>query len=90
MSEPRMKARVSQLHKTEAEWSKLKSWVPEAGEIIVYDPDSQHNYARVKIGDGKRDLQSLTFLIDSAINTYMQKQRHSEVLDGGRVSDYEE
>jgi hypothetical protein len=83
-----MKARISQLHKTESEWAKLSSIVPEAGELIVYDPDKQHNYARVKIGDGKRTIKELTFFIDSAISTYLQNQRYSEVIDGGRITDF--
>ena len=33
-----MKARISQLHRTEAEWQKLTSWIPEPGELIIYDP----------------------------------------------------
>lgn len=85
-----MRARISQLHKTEAEWAKLSSWVPEAGEIIVYDPvpGSRYNYARIKIGDGKNTLKKLPFFIDSAIATYLQNQRHSEVIEGGRVTDH--
>lgn len=83
-----MKARVSQLHRTEEEWSKLKDWTPEAGELVVYDPDKAHDYARVKIGDGKKTLKELTFFVDSTIATYMQRQRRENVLDAGRVSQY--
>ena len=38
-----MKARISLLHKTESEWSELSFWIPEAGEVIVYDPDDSYN-----------------------------------------------
>lgn len=78
-----MIARISQLHKTEAEWRKLLTWVPAAGEIVVYDPDKHFSYARIKIGDGERALQELPFFIDSAIYTYLQNLRHPEVIDGG-------
>lgn len=83
-----MKARVSQLHKTEAEWLKLNDWVPEAGEIIVYDPDETYEYARVKLGDGQKALKELNFFIDSAIAAYMQKQQSPKILDGGRITDF--
>jgi hypothetical protein len=83
-----MKARVSHLHRTEAEWAKLNAWVPEAGELIVYDPDDHYDYARIKIGDGVKTLKELTFFIDSAIATYLDKQRYSEVIEGGRITDH--
>ena len=40
-----MKARVSQLHKTEADWNRLSSFVPLSGEFIIFDPDKTHEYA---------------------------------------------
>lgn len=83
-----MKARVSQLHKTESEWKKLEDWTPEAGEIVVYDPDSFIKHARLKVGDGKNSLKNLPFFIDATVATYLQKQRYNELLDGGRVTDY--
>lgn len=83
-----MKARVSNLHKTESEWVKYKSWVPEAGELIVFDPDTTHDYARLKVGDGKTMLSELPFFIDSAVATLLQKRRFSEIIDGGRITDH--
>ena len=82
-----MKARVSQLHKTEAEWYKFSDWTPNPGEIIIYDPDNQFNYARIKIGDGNTTLKNLPFFIDSAINTNLQKRRYENTIDGGRIID---
>lgn len=83
-----MKARVSQLHKTASEWQRHADWVPEAGEIIVYDPDDDTPYARVKIGDGKKTLKNLSFFIDSAIASYLAKQRYQEIIDGGRITNF--
>lgn len=83
-----MKARVSQLHKTEAEWTKYADWVPAAGEFVVFDPDSTFNYARVKLGDGKKPLKDLSFFIDTAVAEYIKKQRYEELIDAGRVTDY--
>ena len=83
-----MKARISQLHKTEAEWSKLDYWTPEAGELVIYDPDENYDYARIKVGDGKHSLDKLPFFTDSAVMSLIQKQRYFEIIDAGRVTDY--
>ena len=76
---PDMKARLSLLHKSESEWHKLATFVPFSGEVIVFDPDTTHNYARLKIGDGKTLLKDLPFFIDSVIDDHA-------VIDGGRIS----
>lgn len=83
-----MKARISQLHKTEAEWLKFKDWKPAAGELVVYDSDTACPYSRVKVGDGQRTLSELDFFIDSAINSTLLKLHYSDTLDGGRITDY--
>lgn len=80
-----MKARVSQLHKTAAEWAKFANWVPEAGEFVIYDPDSTIKYARIKVGDGKRKLSELEFFIDSTALDLMKQAHFFNILDGGRI-----
>ena len=80
-----MKARVSHLHKTAAEWNKYRDWVPEAGEFVIYDPDSETSYARIKVGDGKRKLSELEFFIDSAVIASINKKHFFDILDGGRI-----
>lgn len=83
-----MKARISQLHKTEAEWRNLSNFVPIAGEFIIYVQDEQHNYARLKVGDGITKLSDLPFFIDSAIDDHVTKRVLNEVIDSGRITDY--
>jgi hypothetical protein len=83
-----MKARISQLHKTEAEWEKYSQWIPEAGEIVAYDPDNTYPYTRVKVGDGKRTLSSLEFFVETAITEVLKKVRYETVIDGGRITEY--
>lgn len=82
-----MNARLSLLHKTEAEWSKLSSWRPEAGEFVIYDPDENFSYARIKVGDGKRTLQELDYFIVSATKDVLSEHRYSEIIDSGRITD---
>jgi hypothetical protein len=83
-----MKARVSHLHKQESEWVTLNSWVPEAGEFVVYDPDSRYSYARLKVGDGVHTLRELDFFVDQAALALIKKQRYFEIIDAGRITDY--
>jgi hypothetical protein len=83
-----MKARISQLHMTEAEWQKYSQLVPEAGELIVYDPDKNHDFSRIKVGDGVRALQELDFLLDSAIAAVLKNVRFEDSVDGGRITEY--
>ena len=87
METPNMRARICQLHKTEADWNKLPDFIPLCGELIVFDPDRQHRYSRVKIGDGVTKLQSLSFLIDPAIDEFLEN-RCDKIIDAGRVTDY--
>lgn len=80
-----MKARISQLHKTEAEWLVWPRWIPEPGELVVYDPDDKHPYARIKVGDGIRTLHELDFFIDSAIAEVLKQISFEDAIDGGRI-----
>lgn len=82
-----MKARVSNLYKTEAEWNKL-SFTPLDGELIVYAPDEKYSYARLKVGDGKTSLQLLPFFTDACVEAKLAEYMHAKVSDAGKISDY--
>ena len=62
--EKTMKARVQHKHDIEANWLKATNFTPLVGEIIVYDPDGNYDYSRIKIGDGKTNINSLPFIKD--------------------------
>jgi hypothetical protein len=87
MKDSSMKARISQLHKAEAQWALMPNFVPLSGELIIFDPDEQHKYARVKIGDGNTPLRNLTFVINSATNDFITDSI-SKIIDGGRITYY--
>ena len=53
-------ARMVQKHGTESEWNG-SSFVPGKGEIIVYDPEGDIKYSRIKIGDGINTAANLEF-----------------------------
>lgn len=77
-----MKARVSHLYKTAEEWKKWASWKPNAGELIIYQPDEQFPYTRIQVGDGEHTLQELEEL------GYGVGSDQSGIIDGGRITDY--
>ena len=86
-----MGTRISQLHKTAAEWETVilqyearnETFVPCAGELIVYDPDETFKHARLKIGDGATALQNLPFLVEATLDEIAQTYRY--IIDAGRI-----
>lgn len=72
------KTRIIQKHDTEANWQKATNFVPKKGEIIVYDIDSNHNYERIKIGDGEHIPNDLPFVTDN----YYTKSETDTKLNG--------
>lgn len=79
-----MKARISQLYKTEAEWAKLPKFKPYPGEIIIFAPDDTHSYPRMKIGDGQTLLINLPFF---GITELEDPRRGNQAIDAGRIAD---
>jgi hypothetical protein len=83
-----MNARISQLHKTEAGWAEViaqyeahnEVFIPNAAELIVYDPDDNYSYARLKIGDGATALQRLPFIDESILAVLACRN-----IDAGRI-----
>lgn len=57
--------RIIQKHDSEANWSNSSDFIPLVGEIIVYDPDANYNYPRIKIGDGVTNINVLPFINDA-------------------------
>lgn len=56
-----IKGRLVNKHDIEENWLKAENFTPLAGEQIIYDPDNTHSVARVKIGDGKTNVNDLPF-----------------------------
>lgn len=54
--------RIIHKHAVESTWNTKTEFIPYKGEFIVYDPDDNYSYARVKIGDGQTLINSLPFL----------------------------
>lgn len=60
--------RIIHKHDTEAHWLLAVNFIPEQGELIVYDRDMNYNYERFKIGDGQTVVSALPF----TTNIYIQ------------------
>ena len=63
MATKTLNGRVISKHDIEENWWLAENFTPQAGEIIVYDPDEFYNYSRLKIGDGIQNVNDLPFLI---------------------------
>ena len=58
--------RQQQLVDIEANWNLTNGFIPLEAELIVYKPDEQTPYPRIKIGDGITDVKNLNFFSSSA------------------------
>ena len=100
MKEPNIKARISQLHKTEKDWNTFiakraaegNPFIPAAGELIIYDADIEvggsFDHIRIKAGDGKKPLDELDFFISTEIETILRERQYSSVIDAGNIASY--
>ena len=57
-------SRIYLKHDVEKNWNKATTFIPQKGEIIVYDSDSSHNLPRIKIGNGDQTISNLPFTVD--------------------------
>lgn len=77
-----IKARIKHLHNTEAIWNTYVTFIPKAGELIVYDVDDKNKFPRFKFGDGKTVVSKLPFA-----TVPIGKQLDDEYIsiDAGRI-----
>lgn len=70
MSEKEQKVRIQQKHDVEANWIKATSFVPKAGEIIIYDTDDIHLQPRIKVGNGTTAVNDLDFTVPTEVSAF--------------------
>lgn len=68
MAEKNINSRIIHKHDTEANWLKAVNFIPKQGELIVYDVDSNHEYERIKVGDGVTLVSDLSFVNEIITN----------------------
>lgn len=66
MAEKNIKSRVVLKHDVESNWQLATGFTPLAGEIVIYDPDSNYSYSRIKVGNGLSNVNALPFVDDAA------------------------
>ena len=67
MAEKTLKTHVINKHETEADWSAATGFIPLEGELIVYMPDGNHSYSRLKVGDGVTNVNALPFIVANMV-----------------------
>ena len=59
-----LNTRIIHKHDTAENWGKAENFIPNKGELIVYDIDTDYDYERFKIGDGIHSVNELPFADD--------------------------
>lgn len=67
-TEKKINSRIQQKHDVAANWAKAINFIPQKGEIIIYDAEynasgSETQAVRFKIGDGTRTVNNLPFAV---------------------------
>ena len=71
MKQKELKSRIIHKHDIKDNWDKAINFVPQQGEIIVYDIDATYDVERFKIGDGKTLAKDLPFYLEHEIDTVL-------------------
>jgi len=92
-------ARIIHKNGTEANWNKVNDFIPQKGEIIIYNPDDLHPTPRFKIGNGvslprylpffqegitQEDLEKLEITADKLKHSLIFGAYGEYVFDGSR------
>ena len=72
-NEKTLRTRIQNRHAPESYWVSNSTFVPRAGELIVYDVDSTHTEPRLKFGDGTTKIANLPFLTADIIAKLAEK-----------------
>lgn len=63
----RKQTRIQLKRDIEANWKKATGFIPLNGEIIIYESDETHTIPRLKIGNGKTNINNLPFIGEKMI-----------------------
>ena len=75
--------RIIHKHDIESNWNKAVNFIPKNGEIIIYDADENYSYPRIKVGDGVKDINSLSFITDALETVVANKlDKNNPVYEG--------
>jgi len=80
LGEKNITSRIVNKHDTEENWLKASNFYPKKGELIVYDVDDNHDYERIKIGDGVTLVSDLPFA-NKSIYEYAKESGYTGTED---------
>ena len=80
--------RYQHKHETEENWQKAINFIPLQAEIIVYDTDSIHKQAGLKIGDGKTLLNELPFYGESLNSVWGDFANNTTIPSNEQLGEY--
>ena len=62
MAEKTLKTRIVHKHEIAQDWSSAQGFTPLQAELVVYDSENEKTPSRIKIGDGKTNVNNLPFI----------------------------
>ena len=86
MATKTLNTRIINKHDTAYNWSLATNFIPNYGEIIIYDPDENCNYSRAKIGDGNTHVEELPFINEIITNAEIDEICGTAIYVANEVS----
>ena len=92
--EKQIKGKIVFKHETEAVWHTSNNggpveYVPAAGEKVLYDRDKNHNYTRIKYGDGTHIVAELPFSTEQSDWSQTDTEAIDYIKNKPDLTDYE-
>ena len=83
MSEKLLQGRMTLKHDIEENWLKAINFITKSGEVIIYDPDPNYNYSRIKVGDGLTLVNNLKFIdVNKQDKIFVQDTEPTDASNG--------
>ena len=84
--------RIIPLHQIQAVWNAMAAFIPQLGEIVVYDPDEINTQPRIKIGNGKDTVKQLPFNanLQDILKYFKTGSNGVTTMPSGHISDWEQ
>lgn len=85
-----LNTRIKQKHDTAENWGKATNFIPQNGELIVYDADNSNPSPRFKVGNGVDKVNDLPFsdddiwaaIEDLPTKTYIEEYIETNLVEG--------
>ena len=85
-----LNTRIKQKHDIAENWGKATNFIPQNGELIVYDADNDNPSPRFKVGNGVDKVNDLPFsdddiwaaIEDLPTKTYIEEYIETNLVEG--------